>query len=498
MSGPKRADVQAALNTAARSARESAAIIANAERGAVSHMGRRLGEVLAGSDEVRAGLNAARAELDGLEHRGSDTDAARREIDAALAALDGAASGAGSQSTSSRAADDAEAQAKRAYDAAQVEYDRAERGLREAGSHYLHNQMAWAQAARQKFEEAGRLATRAAELRSGSKKTSSKAIENAESAMAGARRALTGATSAVRAGEERARAVAEAQRIAEENRRAAAQAVGQARIAVDALDAADVDKFSPGTRADAAQRVATAEGAYERGDFDAAHRAVDGLEVELARVAAQCTEARRRWEAERAAAVATRSELEAALDSADAALVEQWAQDAAAIANARTTLGDVDRLLADEAFGDAGTAAAAARDAVAAAMADAAAAKGQDVRRREIGDAILDVLEELGFDTSFEHGDRDAPLRINGQTSTPDGRGDFDIEIPLDGEIDFEVTAPEGDITCVNAIGNLRSRLAEQGIEWTVTDWGHAEGHVAGATQTKIQEKTQEKTRSKG
>lgn len=498
MSGPKRADVQAALNIAARSAQASAAVISRADRDAVGHMSRRLSDALKDATSLGSSLEQAAEALAHVEHQGSDTESARKAVEAALAALGSGLGGTVTLAGNSRDADAAEDLARQAYDEAQAEYDKAEQGLRQAGSHYLHNQMAWAQNARMKFDEAGQLAQRAAELRTGSKRAANKAVERAEAAVAEARRALSAAGSASRAAGERARAAAEAARIAEERRRVATSALAEARIAVDSLNAEDVDKFAPGTRNGLGDRVGQAETALASGDFEAVHRAVSEVVVEAQRIAQDSSQKRRKWDEDRAAALAAQGDVSSVLGSVDADLVSAWASDRDAVESGRIAVSKVDALIVNESFDEAVATANSARDQLQSATATAAAAHGQNLRRQEIGEAVMDVLEDLGFDLSFEEGTRDTPLRINGQTATPDGRGDFDIEIPLDGEIDFEVTAPEGDVSCVNAIRSLQEQLAQRGIDWTVTDWGHAEGHVDGASRTKTQSKTQTRTRSRG
>ena len=87
MSGPKRADVQAALNIAARSAQASAAVISRADRDAVGHMSRRLSDALKDATSLGSSLEQAAEALAHVEHQGSDTESARKAVEAALAAL---------------------------------------------------------------------------------------------------------------------------------------------------------------------------------------------------------------------------------------------------------------------------------------------------------------------------------------------------------------------------------------------------------------------------
>jgi len=498
MSGPKRADVQAALNTAARAAEASRAVIAQTERDAFERLSGRLRDVLRNGGSLQASLSDAARLLGGIENAGPDTESAKQALASAGKALDASMRGTDAVDRSNAEADVAEAGARAAYDGAKAEYDRAAQALRASGSHYLHDQMAWAQSAQRKFDEAGRLAQHAAQLRASSKKAVTTSIEHAEAAVAAARRALDASDSAARAAEQRMRAAAEAARIAEEQRRAATSAVAEARIAFDSLDAGNVDKFLPGARDRFSDRLAAGESALLDGDHGAARTAVAGLVDEAAELRHESAKGRQRWDEARAAALAAQGELEALLASVDVELIEAWANDAMALSAGRSALADVQSLISSESFGTATATASAAHDALIAATVSAAAAHGQDLRRREIGDAVMDALEDLGFDISYEDGSREAPLRISGQTATPDGRGDFDIEIPLNGEVDFEVTAPEGDLSCVNAIHSLQECLAERGIGWAVTDWGHAEGHADNAGKTRTRDKTQTRTRSKG
>ena len=131
-------------------------------------------------------------------------------------------------------------------------------------------------------------------------------------------------------------------------------------------------------------------------------------------------------------------------------------------------------------------------------MGAAVAAKEADDRRNEIGAAILDVLEEMHFDVSWDAGTRDQPLRLAGQTADESERGDFTVAIPLSGEVDFEVTATEGDTACVAAVQQLQAKLAERGIGWKTTDWGQAQDAAkAGPGTVRTHTKTETHTRTR-
>lgn len=498
MSGPKRADVEAALSTAARSAHAASALIARSDQAAVTSMQSKIAALLGESDELRRELNEADRILSATAHGDDSIASARTAISDALASLDESQSDAARLLEGVSTADAAEEAARQAHGAAQVEYDKAVQGLRQAGEHYLRNQMDWALTSRRLFDEAGEQAKRAAGLRSASKSLAGQALDHAQRGTAHSAHALAQARAAARAADERARAAAEAARIAAENERRATTAVAGARISVGSLDPTVVDKFVPLVRAELSDRVTRATAALSAGRTDEALDLVEGVEERASRVASDAARSKQDWDAARAVALGAQQELDSLLEAVDAGLVADWAANGSAESDARGVADTVTALIDGEEFEKAAAEARRGRDALAAATASAAAAKGQDLRRQEVGEAIMDVLEELGFDISFDEGTRDEPLRISGQTADTTGRGDFDIEIPLDGEVDFEVTAAGGDVSCVNAIRSLQERLSERGIDWHVTDWGHAEGAQDAATRVKTTERSQTRTRSKG
>ena len=134
------------------------------------------------------------------------------------------------------------------------------------------------------------------------------------------------------------------------------------------------------------------------------------------------------------------------------------------------------RALTEERFADAEEISRSARQMLTDALQSAAEAKSANESRIHVGNAIMDVLAELHFDVSFDAGNRDEPLHIRGNSADTTGKGDFDISIPLSGEVDFHLEATQGDVSCVGAVNELQKRLAERGVKWNTTDWGHAEG----------------------
>lgn len=476
MSGPKRADVEAALRTAARAAQETASLVAATEASALAALASKLTQVVREAGDIEEGLQTARRELDAGAHEDDDTRAARRAVDDALRELRTARDSERAVRTAVAAAGAQEEEARRAFTNAQAELERAEQALRSAGQHYLSAQMEQAKTAKRLFDEAAALARRAATVRADARAAAGAATDAALRATAAAQRAGDAARAAARASAERARAAEEARRIVEQKRRDATGAFNRARIATDGLDDALVDKFLPGERDRLRTELAEVRQALEAAQFDEVIIAGQRVVAAVALVAANTEAARTRWAAARAGAQVAIDDLEALLGAVDTTLVEEWSGQPQAVAEARSARGRAERALEAEDFDAARSAATAARAALEQASSAAAEAKGQDLRRSEVGDAVMEVLEELGFDVSFDEGTLEAPMRISGQTQSAAGTGDFDVEIPLSGEIDFEVTASAGDTACVGAVEALQRELARRGIDWTVTDWGHAEG----------------------
>lgn len=500
MSGPKKADVQAALNVAAATSRRAAAVVSAAETAALKDLLRRTEAALASSGTRTSAVTTAKRGLADSRAGLASVVEASRSLDAATAAQREA------EAAASRARDDAahalrlDAEAGATFAAAKAEYDRAEVALRQAGAHYLHNQMAWAQRARALYEQAESQGAAAATARKKAKQSVAHALTRAEQSSSAIDTAVNRAAAARREAEEIARAEAEARRITEEARRKATLALEGARSAINALDPATCEKFRPGARDALTTRLMTAEAAMRRGDHAAAQRAVAGIPADVDRLAHEIAAAQQEFQRCQAEATTALAELSSALDSADTELIGAWSDDLGASEAARRTLTECQTAVAAERFDQATDAARKGVARLTEATNSAAEAVGAHERRQAIGDAVMDVLGEMGFDVSYEEGSKTEPLRIAGQTSRVDGRGDFDLEIPLSGAIDFEVTAEQGDGSCATAVRGLQERLAERGVTWQTTDWGygHDPGDVRPRTVTRTEERTQQRTHTQG
>ncbi|HET7462574.1 MAG TPA: hypothetical protein VFJ82_15075 [Longimicrobium sp.] len=499
MSGPKRADVVAALNVARNTQRSCATLISRSETAAVRRV---LGDAEAAAQAAAADAQAARREADALDGDAcalapeaveAAQGAVTRAEQAARAAREAVEATAGALAAAERI----EQSARELFGQAEAEYERASAAVRGAGAHYLHNEMSWAREAQHLYDRA------AAELREAEKKrreaeraaaAALKTAGEARSAGSAARDRTRGARAEAEA---RRRAQEEARRIAEEGRRRATLALEEARAALASLAELPHARFAPGAADQAEQALAGAARQLGGGEWDATVAAAHRVRDRLREVAAQVAEAAREHARRRAEAESRTGVLAAAVESADPGLVAIWAPDPGALDEARAALAAARQALEREAFEEAAEGAEAAAVQLAGAVRAAAEAHSLNERRSHLGDAIMETLEELGFEVSYEAGSRTEPLRISGQTPDATGRGDFDVALPLDGEVDFRVEAAEGDVACVAAVEALRERLAERGFGWSTTDWGHAEGHAPATAVQQQTEVVQQKIKSK-
>lgn len=499
MSGPKRADVQAALKSAEAAGRKSAELVSASETAALKSLLRKAQDALGNADRSSGAVAAASAEL--AQARGDipAVGAARSSIGQAQGRLDEAKAAAAAAREALAQAVKLDGQAGATFKLAQAEYDRAERDLRNSGGHYLRSEMEGAQRAKALFDQAAREGAQAATARAAAKQAAARAMDTASSATSAASTAVSRSAAARKESDERIRAEAEARRIAEEAKRRATLAVDAARGAIGGLDAESCDKFRPGQRSGLAQRLAGAEQSLNRGDSGSAERAATPLPPEAAQLAGAVAEARREFERLRAQALSGVAQLESAIEGSDGPLIGKWSDTPQALDDARRSLAQAQAAIAAEDFAGATGVCSTQVAALAEATRTAAESVAADARRTSIGEAVMDVLEEMGFDVSFEQGSKTEPLRIAGQTADAQGKGDFDLEIPLDGEVDFEVTAQQGDGSCSSAVLGLQKRLAERGVGWQTTDWGY--GHEpteqeAVRTQTRTVEETRTRTRN--
>lgn len=498
MSGPKKAEVQAELGRAQNAARAAESRIAAVEMGVVNAILDRAQQALAVADSASLQLAAAADDLAGCRQEVASAAGALDAVARALNGVEGASAALASAQQQVKSASRADAAARVAFDRAQAEFDRAEAALRRSGGHYLRDQMAWAQEARRGFEAATQLANQAADLREHARRAAAAALSRAQASGPAVRSAVTRASAARRESDERARAEAEARRIAQEAMRAATLAVSRAASSVSGLDKPAAEKFAPGRREALAGRLAEAQAHLRAGNSANAQQAAAGIDAEAARLGVEVARLKAVFEARRAECMAAIGELEAVIQAADPQLIANWADEPGALEAARSGLVQAQAGLDREQFEDASVRARALSAAVAEATTSGAAAHAANERRTSIGEAVMDVLAELGFDVSFEPGGKVDPMRISGQSANVDGRGDFDIRIPLDGEIDFEVTASQGDGGCAGAVASLQERLGERGVRWQTTDWGY--GHEPDEPQERrpVRQEVRQQVRSHG
>jgi hypothetical protein len=500
MSGPKKADVEAQLNIARNSQRKCANLLAGMEEATTAGILREVDSILNQAAEVSANLRRELEALTGDLQRVAPEAASsaramaaqvQQELDKARAAV----------MQARQKAEEAERLKRRANETfvrAEREYERAAEATRRAGSHYLRQEMEWAKQAQALFDQAASELAAAAQARREAERAAVEALQRVKQAHASATGGYQQARAARSEAEARRRAEEEARRIAEQQRREAMLAVEQARAAFNRLAGMPHNKFCPGEGASIERGLEAAARALAEGRFPEATAAARRIPEEVRRLEEKVRQAQQEYERRRAEAEAAIGALAAAIDSADERLVAEWADDPQALERARQALRSAQQAVALEHFPEAARQAQTARQVLAQALNSAAENKSADEKRQIIGQAVMDVLEELGFDVSFEPGSRTEPMRISGQTPDPTGKGDFDIALPLEGEVNFEVNTPPGDTTCIAAVQELQKRLAERGIRWETTDWGHAAGAAAGiTTQQKVKQTEKQKVKGK-
>jgi hypothetical protein len=246
-----------------------------------------------------------------------------------------------------------------------------------------------------------------------------------------------------------------------------------------------VEEHQPGQGARLRAALQRSEALLAEGEIEHASELSGRLRAEADRIAGEVAAAQRVREAEKARAGILLDQLETALAAASSSDLAPWLDPEEIEAAPRRLLDQARAALRAGQPAAAAQGAAEGQAAVDAALEVAAARLSAHERRSQVGEAVMDALTELGFEVSYEPGGRTEPLRISALTPDEHGRGDFDLEIPLDGELDFEVRGDAGDSSCVAAVGALRERLAAKGVSWETTDWGHADPSTPGPSGEK-------------
>lgn len=474
MSGKKRSEVQAALAAAARAAESARSTLAQADARSLANLQRETDRALDRATKAASGIERL-ADWVASSSEGESAQRTRGEADAALAdarAKREAALQAAAQ------ADSTDRRASKEMRDAQGILETAQRALAAATNPhgwYMDSEHAEAVRAQNAFTKAEQTAKEARRVNQRARDAAVAAQEAAHGAEAAAKSASGLASSARKAAEERRRREEEARHIEEQAKRDAATTLAGVRAAFDTISG-DAEKFAAGPYASLRQRVDAASHAYDQGQWRACIDGARPLAGEARALADRVVAARKEFDRRHAAAASAASELVAAIDGADADLVARWSDSPRAVADANAALSSVRAASQAEDFDRAGADAQRASAAVRAAMESAAANQAADQRRNSIADAIMASLDEMHYEVSFEPGDKNAPVIIKAQTADASGRGDFHLSVPLDGEIDFEVRAAAGDVSCKAAVEQLQRRLQARGIPWNTTDWGHAAG----------------------
>lgn len=473
MSGPKRAEVEAKLRDVEAARHKAESLIASSESRAL----RSLVTNLEGATRDLPSTASVASDLAGSR----DDVASVRDAKTALTQANSAQAEAKSAVDAARRqvseADDAGKRAEQAFRGAKDNADRAQALLtRNSSDHYKHEEMRLAQEAERGFASATRLGKAATRARTEARRAVNEALDCTRRAHAVTDQVVHRAKAAAAESAERTRAEEEAKRIAEEARRRASVAVRSARAALGALHEADCQKFAGSQREELMRNVDDAESRFKAGESAVAQQIAEKASARAGALAAEVAAARIEFDRRQTAARTAVDELTATLDAVDADLIAQWADDPTACDRGRDILAQVREHLAAERFEQAASGGAEAAEGLRIAMTTAAQAQAAHERRASIGEAIMDVLEEMNFQVFETPGTKHDPLKIVGQVPGDRAIGDFELEIPLDGEVDFEVKPKgEGDGSCSAVVKDLQQRLAARGVGFNVTDWGY--GH---------------------
>lgn len=492
MSGPKRADVQAQLRVARNGQRQCAALIAEAERKTLLHLLSTL-ESLDG-DATRSSREASKMLADLSPEMCQAASESLKDVSFLVQNGASMAQSIGSDRQEARTllerADSQTRSADGIYSNATQALDTAEKALQQSGGHYLRQEMEQAKGATQLFNQAAQSLGQAAQLRQQAIADASQSVRKAEEAASTAKEAVKRVTAVRGEAQQRLAAQAEAKRIAEEHRRKATTAIGNARSAVNSLQGLPHQKFRPGAMAEIERSLGVAEGQLSGGAWDECVRQSSNLENRVHQLAREVAEAQREYERRHAESQSHLQGLLAVIEGANAAFIRQWSNASSAYDEARAAVDNVRSAMQREEWEKANALAQKSQETLKKAVESAAQNQTQNEVRTQVGEAVMDVLEELGFTVTSAPGSRLEPLRINAQTPDTAGNGDFDVSIPLSGEVAFHVETSEGDVSCVAAVKDLQDRLRSRGVDWNTTDWGHAQD--AGQTEGQVKKQVRQ------
>lgn len=501
MSGPKKADVEAKLSMVEQNKNRCKALIADAKNEANDKGVKEIKDVLEKAQKILDGC-AVDMKNTSSEQRRVNTETiaqAEKKIQEAKGTVRKASGFFEETKGLIEQSKKLSRETKELFDKAVGAYDQAWKKLRSSsGAHYRREEMDQALQAERYFEKARAVGTRAAQAGQEAQQAVAKALKAVKDADHQLLAAANHLRTAVAEADVKLQAEQEAQRILEEKRRQAVVALGDLRAFAARFEKRRHEKFIPGQVKELQQALQLLEKAYNGEDYDAVLAKSPRLLEEFSQNQSRLDELEQAFEEEKAAAETECSRFAALLASVDRKLIQEWSAQTAAMGAVVQAANEMEELLKQEAFAKAVDLACTSLGTLEQILGEAAANKAADEQRTKIGEAIMDVLDEMGFDVSFAEGSLQQDLMIAGQTQDISGKGDFDIKIPLNGEIDFEVSATTGDTACVAAIHSLTQKLEDQGIYWQTTNWGYAEGNAANSNQKqKLVEREKLKVKAK-
>lgn len=490
MSGPKRADVVAALNNAQKCRRGCQVLISSAETANIESILQETGKLLkqmeSGSRELKSVLQSLTPEIQRVLGDKADAIFQAQSVLNASGKVQELRNEAGSSLARMQ---EQETNATRIFDRANKAYQSASDALnRASGDHYMQQEKDRADEARHLYEQASSVLATGARHRKEAEQKARTALNRAKEAVSAIEQAQRKVLSIRTEAQARLKAEEDARRITEQKKRDAVIAVEKAKAAFQSLEDLPHEKFHPGGAIKAAQRLDSAETMLRDNRFDEAASSANQAGQEATRLIESVSNAWQEFQRRKAEAEGNIQVLRIAFDNLDRNLISTWADDQTVLRNVETALQKANQEIENENFDQASEQAKMANDLLSQSLHNAAENQSLNEKREVTCEAIMDALEELGFETAYQSGNRTSPLRIAGHTPDIKGKGDFAIDIPLDGNVDFKVTAAAGDTSCVAAVQDLQKRLAQRGIRWETTNWGHADGVKPAGTKTQVKE----------
>ena len=288
----------------------------------------------------------------------------------------------------------------------------------------------------------------------------------------------------------------EVQRIKEENERQAKSLRSDIISLRRKIEQKKYQKFGNGLYNTSLQNeIETVLNLINEGNFEAAIPQAKNIKKNLNHVAETIETQEQEWKAAKLAAEKALADAKEEIASFNVDDMKKFsgspAQDVeAAFAKVNSTV----RLSAGEDFANASRCVAEALNSLRNMNEKTSENKKLSEQRNEIADSIMQALYDSDYDTPMfylkDEGDELSDLCV--VAAAPGGIGNMNLRIGLQGGVKFEVAnIPEGrEQLCIDSVLNMQKKLAENEINFDVTDWGRAENQ--NKVHLDVRQKTQE------